>query len=103
MGVALSRNMLLAGLLMVMVGLMLIIVQSLAVTLVHLSISDQVRGRVMSLYSMVHAGSDTVANVMIGGLALNLGLPLALCLGGVLALFITGVLWLTMPAVRRLE
>jgi uncharacterized membrane protein AbrB (regulator of aidB expression) len=52
---------------------------------------------------MVHAGSDTVANVMIGGLALNLGLPLALCLGGVLALFITGVLWLTMPAVRRLE
>jgi hypothetical protein len=40
---------------------------------------------------------------MIGGLAVNLGLPLALCLGGVLALFITGGFWLVMPAVRRLD
>lgn len=102
-GVALSRNIVLAGFLMVMVGLMLIIVQSLAITLVHLGITNQIRGRVMSLYSMVHAGSDTVANVMIGGLAVPLGLPLALCLGGALALFITGALWLAMPAIRRLE
>jgi MFS family permease len=102
-GVAMSRNLLLAGLLMVMVGLALIIVQSLAVTLVHLGITDQVRGRVMSLYSMVHAGADTGANVMVGGLALSLGLPLALCVGSALALFVTGTLWVTMPALRRLE
>jgi hypothetical protein len=95
--------MLLAGLLMVMVGLMLIIVQSLAITLVHLAITNQVRGRVMSLYSMVHAGSDTAANVVIGGLALNLGLPWALFVGGALALFITGTLWVIMPAIRRLD
>jgi hypothetical protein len=88
---------------MVMVGLVLIIVQSLAVTLVHLGITDQVRGRVMSLYSMVHAGADTAANTMVGGLALYLGLPLALCLGGALALVVAGTLWVTMPAIRRLE
>jgi MFS family permease len=103
MGVAFSRNMVLAGLLMVMVGLMLIIVQSLAITLVHLAITNQVRGRVMSLYSMVHAGSDTAANVVIGGLALNLGLPWALFAGGALALFITGTLWVIMPTIRRLD
>lgn len=102
-GVAFSRNILLAGFLMVMVGLALIIVQSLAVTLVHLSITDQVRGRVMSLYSMVHAGADTAANLMVGGLAVNLGLPLALALGSMFAFVIAGTLWLTMPAVRRLE
>jgi MFS family permease len=102
-GVAFSKNILLAGLLMVMVGLMLIIVQSLAVTLVHRGITDQVRGRVMSLYSIVHAGADTAANLMVGGLAINLGLPLALGLGGTFALFIAGTLWLTIPAVRRLE
>lgn len=102
-GVAFSRNILLAGILMVMVGLGLIIVQSLAVTLVHLSITDQVRGRVMSLYSMVHAGADTAANLMVGGLAVNLGLPLALALGSMFAFVIAGTLWLTMPAVRRLE
>ena len=102
-GVAFTRNILLAGLLIVMVGLVLIIVQSLAVTLVHLGITDQVRGRVMSLYSMVHAGADTAANAMVGGLALSLGLPLALCLAGALALFIAGTLWVTMPAIRRLE
>ena len=102
-GVAFTRNILLAGLLIVMVGLVLIIVQSLAVTLVHLGITDQVRGRVMSLYSMVHAGADTAANTMVGGLALYLGLPLALCLGGALALVVAGTLWVTMPAIRRLE
>lgn len=102
-GVALSRSMVLACLLMVMVGLLLIIVQSLAVTLVHLGITDQVRGRVMSLYGMVHAGADTVSNVMVGGLAVGLGLPLALSLGGILALVVTAVLWLVMPSIRRLE
>jgi hypothetical protein len=95
--------MVLACLLMVMVGLLLIIVQSLAVTLVHLGITDQVRGRVMSLYGMVHAGADTVSNVMVGGLAVGLGLPLALSLGGILALVVTAVLWLVMPSIRRLE
>lgn len=102
-GVAVSKNMWLAGLLMVMVGLMLIIVQSLAVTLVHLGITDQVRGRVMSLYSMVHAGADTMANVMVGGLAQGVGLPLALSVGGILALVATGFLWLVMPSIRRLD
>jgi hypothetical protein len=52
---------------------------------------------------MVHAGADTAANLMVGGLALTLGLPLALGLGGTLALFIAGTLWLTIPAIRRLE
>jgi MFS family permease len=103
MGVAISWNILLAGALMVMVGLALIIVQSLAVTLVHMGITDQVRGRVMSLYSMVHAGADTAANLMVGGLAVNLGLPLALSLGSALAVLIVGMLWLTMPSIRRLE
>lgn len=103
MGFAFSRNILQAGLLMVLVGLVLILVQSLAITLVHYSITDQVRGRVMSLYSMVHAGADTAANVMVGGLALYLGLPLALCLGGALALFIASTLWAMVPAIRRLE
>ena len=103
MGFAFSRNILLASLLMVLVGLVLILVQSLAITLVHSSITDQVRGRVMSLYSMVHAGADTAANVMVGGLALYLGLPLALCLGGTLALFIASTLWAIVPAIRRLE
>jgi hypothetical protein len=86
-----------------MVGLLLIIVQSLAVTLVHVGITDQVRGRVMSLYSMVHAGADTASNLMVGGLAITLGLPLAIGLGGALALFIAGIFGLTMPAIRRLK
>lgn len=102
-GLALSKSMWVACLLMVCVGLGLIVVQSLAVTLVHLGITDEVRGRVMSLYSMVHAGSDTMANVMVGGLAQGVGLPLAMSLGGVLALIVSGVLWLVIPSVRQLE
>jgi predicted MFS family arabinose efflux permease len=102
-GFAWSRGIVAAGLLMVTVGLALILVQSLAVTLVHLGITDGVRGRVMSLYSMVHAGADTVSNAAVGWLALSLGLPVALSLGAALALLVAGALWLLMPAIRRLE
>jgi uncharacterized membrane protein AbrB (regulator of aidB expression) len=57
----------------------------------------------MSLYSMVHAGSDTMANVMVGGLAQGIGIPIAMTLGGILALVVSGVLWLVIPSVRQLE
>jgi hypothetical protein len=40
---------------------------------------------------------------MVGWLALNLGLPLALGLGGAFALFIAATLWLAVPGIRRLE
>ncbi len=63
---------------LVLIGLTLLILQSLTITLVQVHIDNRVRGPVMSLYSQLHAGSDTMGNVMIGGIAGYIGLPVAL-------------------------
>lgn len=102
-GVALSDSMPLACLFLVALGLVLLVLQSLTITLVQIHIPDRVRGRVMSLYSQLHAGSDTLGNVMIGGLAVHLGLPLALSLGGVVAMLYAIGFRIAMPSVSHLD
>lgn len=103
MGVAYAPNMLAAVLCITGVGLALLVLQSLAITLVQVHIPDRVRGRVMSIYSMLHAGADTGGNMAAGWLAVYLGLPLALALGGLVALVYALGLLLLLPALRRLE
>lgn len=101
LGFARSSTMLLACLSLVALGLALLVLQSLTITLVQVHVADRVRGRVMSLYSQLHAGADTGCNMLIGWLAVPLGLPLALSLGSlVAALYALGV-WIAIPTLRR--
>jgi MFS family permease len=102
-GFARSKEMLVACLLMVFVGALLLVLQSLSITLVQIHIPDRVRGRVMSLYSMLHAGSDTAANLLIGAVAVSIGLPRALSLGGLTALVYALCLAIALPSLRRLD
>lgn len=102
-GFALANSLVWACLLLIAVGAVLLVLQSLAITLVQLQIPDHVRGRVMSIYSILHAGSDTGGNVVVGGLAAYVGLPLALGLGGLAALLYAGGLRWLLPTVNRLD
>jgi hypothetical protein len=90
-------------LILVLTGIALLIVQSLTITLVQLHIADRVRGRVMSIYSLLHAGSDTLGNVAVGTAAVWLGLPLALAAGAGLAFLYAVAITLFVPAVRHLD
>ena len=98
-----ARSLWLACALLVGVGAVLLVVQSMAITLVQLNIADRVRGRVMSVYSLLHAGSDTMGNVAIGSVAVWIGLPWALAAGAGLALLYATGLALALPSLRRLE
>jgi MFS family permease len=102
-GVAFSQSMWMAIPFLVAAGLVLLVLQSLAITLVQVHIPDNVRGRVMTIYSMLHAGADTGGNVIVGSLATVVGLPVALTIGAGLALGYSAIVWLFMPVVRRLE
>jgi predicted MFS family arabinose efflux permease len=102
-GFGLSRKMLVACLFLIALGLVLLVLQSLTITLVQVHIADRVRGRVMSLYSQLHAGSDTLGNVLVGSAAIHLGLPLALSLGGAAALLYALGLRVAMPSIRQLD
>ncbi len=98
-----TRTLWTACLLLVLIGIALLIVQSLTITLVQLQIPDRVRGRVMSIYSLLHAGSDTMGNVVVGSMALWLGLPGALAAGSLFALvYVVGVSW-WFPSVRKMD
>jgi MFS family permease len=98
-----APNMWVACLILVALGFMLLILQSLAITLVQLNTPDRVRGRVMSIYSMLHAGADTGGNFVIGAIAVPLGLTTALTLGGIIALLFGLILNLALPKIRRLN
>ena len=102
-GIGVSRNMIMAAIFLFAAGLVLLLLQSLVITLVQLHIADQVRGRVMSLYSMAHAGADTMGTALIGGLAVHLSLPLALSLGGVAALVYALIIAIVLPALWGLD
>ena len=102
-GFAFGRSLWVSCVLLVMIGTTLLILQSLAITLVQISVPDRVRGRVMTVYSQLHAGSDTVGNVAIGSLAVVTGLPLALGLGaGAATLYALGIRF-AMPAINEFD
>jgi hypothetical protein len=85
------------------VGFALLVLQSLAITLVQINTPDRLRGRVMTVYSMLHAGSDTSGNLVVGTIAVSIGLPAALAFGGALALVFAIVVALLFPGVRGLD
>ncbi|MFN8440868.1 MAG: MFS transporter [Caldilineaceae bacterium] len=74
-----------ACLLLVLLGAALLLLQSLAITKVQVAIPDRVRGRVMTIYSIVHAGSDSGGAMVVGWLALYVTLPVAIRVAAVLA------------------
>jgi len=98
-----STTMARACVLLVGIGLLLLVVQSLAITLVQVNTPNRIRGRVMSVYSMTHAGADTVSNAAVGWLAQRLTLPLALTVSGAVALLFAVLVAVFLPSVRRLD
>ena len=102
-GFAHAPGMIAACVVLVGIGFVLLILQSLAITLVQLHTPDRVRGRVMTIYSMLHAGSDTGGNLVIGSLAVSLGLSLALTVGSIIAIIIGGITNLVLPSIRRMQ
>ena len=89
--------------LLIGIGILLLVVQSLAITLVQVNTPNRIRGRVMAIYSMTHAGADTASNALIGWAAQRLTLPAAVTLGGAVALAFAAAVALAAPSVRRLD
>ena len=69
-------------------------------TVVQLSVPDHLRGRVMSVYTTVFAGSTPVGGLVSGAIASSVGVAFAIGVGAVLSL-ITGVLSLSWLRGRR--
>jgi MFS family permease len=69
-------------------------------TTIQMNVPDVLRGRVMSVYTTVFAGSVPAGGLIMGAIASRWGVPLALGIGGALSV---GVGILAIPWYRRIE
>jgi MFS family permease len=83
-----SRSLPISLLLMVGVGFGGILMAATANTTMQLAVPDGLRGRVMSVYTTVFAGSTPIGGPVMGGLASVFGVAISLAIGGVLSVFV---------------
>jgi MFS family permease len=83
---AFSRDLLLSAALLFAAGWGLIAMAATTNTLIQLSTPDLLRGRVMSVYTTVFAGSSPFGNLLTGAIAAAAGIAVAILAGGVLSL-----------------
>jgi MFS family permease len=76
--------------LMVVVGFGAILMAATGNTTIQLAVPDQLRGRVMSVYTTVFSASVPLGGIAFGALASNFGSSLAIGVGGILT-FIVGL------------
>ena len=99
-GFALSRSFLLSALILVAVGFFMI-TQAAAANLLLQSLSpDGLRGRVMSLYTIMFVGMAPWGSLLAGSVAHVVGTPATVAIGGVLCALAGCVFAMRIPALR---
>jgi MFS family permease len=79
---AASRTFLLSSVLLVLSGFALMLATASVNTVIQTLVSDEMRGRVMSLYAMAFIGVTPVGSLLGGALATRIGAPFTVALGG---------------------
>jgi MFS family permease len=97
---ALSRNFWLSTTLLVPVGFCMMLQMSSSNTLIQAMVPDHLRGRVMSVYSMMFMGMAPFGALLGGAVADRLGAPLAVIMGAVAALGGAVIFGLRLPSMR---
>jgi len=103
LGFAATRFLPLSLVLMAAMGLFLISIMNNSNAMVQSLVPDDLRGRVMALYSLMMMGGTPIGALMVGVLADRTSEPLAVMTGaGVLLIFAVWI-WLRRPEIRRME
>ena len=94
------RSPLLAFPLVIGIGLASMLMVNTINVMIQNSVPDALRGRVMSLYVLVFAGTAPIGGLFAGGVAQAFGAPVALSLGAGLAVAVLGVVAWRLRGVR---
>ena len=81
--------------LMFIAGIGSISMMATANTVIQLEVPDELRGRVMSVYLTVFAGTSPIGGLLFGAIAATAGAPEAIAIGGAVsfAAAVAGVVW----------
>jgi MFS family permease len=99
-GFALSREYWMSLALMAPIGFFMMIEFGASNTLIQSMSPDRLRGRVMSVYSMMFMGMAPIGALVTGAAAERIGAPLAVAGGGAICLAASGVFGWWLPRVR---
>jgi MFS family permease len=95
-----SRIFVLSLAILVPVGFSMMIEMGSSNTLIQSMVPDVLRGRVMSVYSMMFMGMAPIGSLMAGVVAGRLGAPTTVAIGGVVCMLAAGVFWTRLPKIR---
>ena len=90
-------------LVLVGVGFSVILVFNLANALVQTLVSDELRGRVMGVYTAVFFGLMPIGALIMGTLAEHFGSVAAIISGGTVTIFIVALIYFFVPSLRKLS
>jgi MFS family permease len=102
-GFALSRSFPLSLAFLSLVGFAFISQNATANTLVQAIVPDELRGRVMSVYSLLFFGTAPFGSLLAGGVAQAFSPTLAVVAGALITLTFTLFIFVAVPSVRKLE
>jgi MFS family permease len=97
---AYSRIFWASALLLLPVGMFMMLQMAATNTLIQSMVPDRLRGRIMSLYSMMMMGMAPLGALLAGGMSDGLGAPLTVAVGGLCS--IAGAIWFgtQLPMIR---
>jgi MFS family permease len=96
----LSRSFVVSALLMVVLGWGVIAIAATTNTLIQLTVPDVLRGRVMSVYTTVFAGSTPLGGLFAGVVAASAGVQVALIAGGAISALVAALGASRLPQAR---
>jgi MFS family permease len=97
---SLSRTFWLSAAILVPVGFAMMIEMGSSNTLIQSMVPDRLRGRVMSVYSMMFMGMAPIGSLLAGAAADRLGAPGTVAAGGLVCMTAAGVFSLWLPRIR---
>ena len=95
-----SRNFWLSAALLLPVGFGMMLQMSSSNTLIQAMVPDQLRGRVMAVYSMMFMGMAPFGAFFAGALADRLGAPVTVAMGAIAAVGGAALFYLNLPRIR---
>lgn len=101
-GFALSRSFVFSAILLIGVGVSFVFQNSLANTLLQLVVPDEVRGRVMSVYTLSFQTMMRLGGLQAGLTADRLGAPFSVLIGGIVSLGYGLFIAMRYPKVRNM-
>jgi len=88
---------------MVGVGWGFMMISNNSNAIIQSQVPDELRGRVMSVYTLVFFGSMPIGSLLAGTLAQQISEPLTVMLGASLLMVLAVAAWIFLPAIRKQE